>query len=424
LTVNPGGARFRLVRDVFVMLLLVVLLLGGLARPVTAMGVHYELDKPYYHPGDTGRLLLEATNDGPSDLLVFRAYMNISGIRGFEWDSSGLTPATDLPSGVHAYQFAKGQTLKLSVPFTIPAGTEPGNYRYTWAIVYGASPFGGDQMHGSDTFDVFAAGEAPPSPNFGELPVPFLTVAGLVVAVLGLLAGGIRRRVGGKRESSEMSSEVVRFKRRARTLTHLGLLATMAFFVLWFMGSSLTGPEPNAPFMYPSLHDIQPITASASFAGLLVAMISAAAGAMVAEGKIPSASSMRLRQGLGCAIVALALAPPLVDAPYPLLWYLPALVFAVVLLTPRRYSTRTAIILLVLAVVFALWPPLEHSFGIFGPAWSDLALLSGLLSPQAVSWSFKTVALVGSVLAEKAATVTGAAGLIGGGRHRSGGSAD
>ena len=206
-----------------VMYLLTVLTLS--LTPVAAFSVHYELDKDYYHPGDSGLLLLVSSNDGPSDVLIFGAYMNVSGVGNFEWILSGLAQVTNLPPGVHAYQLAIGQMVKIQIPFTTPADTKPGNYPYSWTIIYsGGSPYG-EPMSNSGMLSVIVPGQTPPAPVAGELPLSFITVVGLVVVVLGLLVGAVRRRVGGKNGGKrQVSSEIVRFKMRARAWTRLSLL--------------------------------------------------------------------------------------------------------------------------------------------------------------------------------------------------------
>lgn len=146
-------------------------------QTVSAMNIHYELDKQYYYPGDAGKLLLSCTNDGPSDLTVLAAEMAIKGIGAFKWEG----PAGSL--------LRRGETLNIEISFTIPADAAPGHYEYTWTVT-----FGGSTSSKSDTLTVVAVGEEPKSES-GQ-PNPFLFI---LVAFFALLFAYPLVRVKSKR---------------------------------------------------------------------------------------------------------------------------------------------------------------------------------------------------------------------------------
>lgn len=165
---------------------------------VNALGVHYELDKSYYCPGDSGKLILVVRSEIlDSDRLVFQAFMEIEGIGKFEWDTTGFAEAPNLPPDVHAYPLAKGQTVEYIIPFKIPSDAKPGDYRYTWTIVMGPTPFGGDPFSRSDTLRILAVGEVPPPPsaNFPWLliAIPIL----ILIATISILVKKLVKKKNG-----------------------------------------------------------------------------------------------------------------------------------------------------------------------------------------------------------------------------------
>lgn len=146
-----------------------------------AVSIHYELDKSYYYPGDSGELILAV--DRGSSVCVYQAFMEIKGIGKFEWETTGFTEVPNLPPGVHAYLLTKGQTIK--IPFKIPSDTKPGIYGYAWTIVEGPGENPGPEgspRSGSDTLKVLAVGEAPPSSSPSS-SFPCLLIAILLVAI-------------------------------------------------------------------------------------------------------------------------------------------------------------------------------------------------------------------------------------------------
>jgi len=159
-------------------LMILSLLLVSSVQIVSALSIHYELDKSYYHPGDSGRLLLLCNNDGPGDLVISNVKMDIVGIGTFESDMTGLTAATNLPPGVSGYVLKTRQTATIEVYFKVPVDTKPGEYKYTWII----DSTSGNLMTRTETFRVYPVGEKPPPepPNpflLGLVALPILVVA-------------------------------------------------------------------------------------------------------------------------------------------------------------------------------------------------------------------------------------------------------
>lgn len=132
----PWGQSLTVRNFALVSLCCFLLILLVPPQPAYAFGVHYETDKQYYHPGDFGVLLLQVTNDASSDALLFRAYMNITGIGSFVWNTTGLRLATNLPPDIHAYAISPGQMVTIRITFTIPNSTKPGDYTYWGTIVW------------------------------------------------------------------------------------------------------------------------------------------------------------------------------------------------------------------------------------------------------------------------------------------------
>lgn len=157
---------------------ILILLLVSSVQTVSALSVHYELDKPYYHPGDSGRLLLLCNNDGPSDVVISSVKMDIVGIGTFESDMTSLTAATNLPPGVSGYVLKTRQTTTIEVHFRLPVDAKPGEYKHTWTI----DATSGNLMTKTETLRVYPVGEKPPP----EPPNPFLL--GLIALPILLVA--------------------------------------------------------------------------------------------------------------------------------------------------------------------------------------------------------------------------------------------
>lgn len=79
-------------------------------------------------------------------------------------------------------------------------------------------------------------------------------------------------------------------------------------------------------------------------------------------------------------------------------WYWPGLAIAICLVVPKRYSMRVSVMLLALALIFALWP---RDAGPFGPALSDAWLISIALSPEAEEWGVGQIVNFWALLCEK-----------------------
>jgi len=367
---------------------------------VSAIGVHYELDKPYYHLGDTGKLSL--TSD--EDAMIFGVEMNIHGIGVFKFNMTGIPEDRKIefgPNNTLAYVWKKGETL--SVDFRIPADAQPGEYTYTWTILWPHEMV----FAKTDTLRVYAVGEAPPPEPLNPFLLAFLAIPVLLVAyplvrwksrklakvigvgiialiVLDIVFGGflfiflifnfittfypllillilaivaasiIIRRRGGKREVKgqkpqklpvcphcgkdfstlprditicpycgeelpqrtcsscgrdlsqlpadiknclycgrevstpsieakpapavkvELPAEIKRIRRYAKMAALFGLVVAVASFIFGpLLGGFLAGPEPNAPYMFPVLHEYQGTLGSVALVGILIAVASA-----------------------------------------------------------------------------------------------------------------------------------------------------
>jgi DNA-directed RNA polymerase subunit RPC12/RpoP len=284
---------------------------------VNATSTHYELDKPYYYPGDGGRLLLVTKNDDPEDLYIFQAEMNITGIGTFTWNGTGLPEATNLPPTVHAYLLRSGQTANIEILFRIPADARPGEYEYTWSITSSHSPFAGSPIIHSDRLRVIAAGEKPPSESqFNPLLLVF--IAPLILLAVYPMA----RRRGKKtakppaasggtvstcrkcgRDLSQFPDDITncpycgkdisiqevtpievkgmkaefpegteRIRRYAKRVALLGLLMAVASFVLGPFLGGLMGSEQT--YMFPMLHEYQNDIGNGVIVGILIAIAS------------------------------------------------------------------------------------------------------------------------------------------------------
>jgi hypothetical protein len=184
-------------------ILLLALAIGLPIQVASAYGGHYELDKPYYHPGDTGKLLLSLQNDG--DESIFGVEMDIQGIGVFKWNMTGLPKDRMIefgPNNTLGYLWKKGEPLNIEICFRIPADMQPGEYAYKWTVLWGhKTPFSF-----GDTLKVYALGvEPPPQP-----PNPLL----LVLIALPILL---------------ITYPVVRWKsRKAAKVVAIGIIALIA----------------------------------------------------------------------------------------------------------------------------------------------------------------------------------------------------
>jgi len=368
---------------------------------VSAIGIHYQLDKPYYHPGDTGKLSL--TSD--EDVMIFGVEMNIHSIGIFKFNMTGIPEDRKVgfgPNNTLAYVWKKGETL--SVDFGIPADAKPGEYSYTWSISWPIKM----EMKKTDTLRVYAVGEEPSlSQSLNPfllvlIAIPVLLVAyplvrwksrkwakvigiGVIASIaLGIVFGGfffiflifnfiaafypllillilaivaasiiIRRRgrsqgveaqkpqkppvcphcskdlsklpkditicpycgeelpqrtcLGCDRDLSQLPADIKncpycgkavstpsieakpapavevelpagmkRIRRYAKITALLGLVVAVASFIFGpLLGGFLSGPEPNAPYMFPVLHEYQGTLGNVALVGILIAIASA-----------------------------------------------------------------------------------------------------------------------------------------------------
>jgi len=163
-------------------LVLLTMAIGSSTKTASAIGVHYELDKPYYHPGDTGKLLLSSQNDGYSDEAIFGAEMNITGIGVFKWNMTGIPKELKIefgPNRTLGYLWKKGESLNIEIFFTIPADAQPGEYMYTWAIFWHKETMAFTK---TDTLRVYAVGEAPPPQPLNPFLLVLIAIPVLLVA--------------------------------------------------------------------------------------------------------------------------------------------------------------------------------------------------------------------------------------------------
>lgn len=318
------GNNILRIRLVVLLLILSSMAFAGEAK---GLGVHYELDMQYHYPGDSGYLLLVATNDGSSNLVLFGAFMNVSGIGNFTGDLSNLTLAAHLPSGAGVYQFDKGATLRIQIPFMVPANATPSDYSYKWSIVYGESPSGGIPMAGYSTLSVLASGEQPPPP---PPPSPFLIllvllpvllvaypfvrwknkklaklvgIAAIIVFILDALLGGglfialalgfvialfpivallaiiffvasaMRRRKCEAANLAKPSAAAQKVRTYAKSAALIGLLFAVACIILGpFLGGLM---DSGQAYLFPFLHEHQNAFAPWISASILVTIASA-----------------------------------------------------------------------------------------------------------------------------------------------------
>jgi hypothetical protein len=129
--------------------LLVLVCLGSYIIPyVAAAGSHYELDKPYYHPGDTAVFLVEVSNNQPTYVDIAQATLNITDIGVFTWNSSTVNssdlhsasltemPLYDAAGNVYEHvigcRIEKGGSAVLHIYFNIPENAPRNDYSYSF----------------------------------------------------------------------------------------------------------------------------------------------------------------------------------------------------------------------------------------------------------------------------------------------------
>lgn len=164
---------------VSVLLFLVLTIMGScLIQQVAAAGCHYELDKPYYHPGDTAYFLADVSNNQPTYVDIAQATLNITGIGVFKWDSSTVNssdlhsasltemPLFDVTGNVYEHvvgcRIEKGGSAVFHIYFNIPQNAQRMDYSYNFYM-----PIETDipvQVYG--IISVYPSGESPqPDPS-------------------------------------------------------------------------------------------------------------------------------------------------------------------------------------------------------------------------------------------------------------------
>jgi hypothetical protein len=176
-------------------LLLLFFLGGSSVQYVTAASCHYEFDKGYYHPGDTGYFLTEVGNNRPDYVTIAQATLNITGIGVFTWDSSTIN-ASNLhsasltnvsiyaPNGTYLREvigcrIEKGGSATFHVYFKIPDDTKKGDYPYTFNM-----PIMTDiPVEISGSIAVYPQGEVPPPDVVGDI-LSFLGMVSLLLLLV------------------------------------------------------------------------------------------------------------------------------------------------------------------------------------------------------------------------------------------------
>lgn len=155
--------------------LLVLIGLGSYLIPyVAAAGCHYELDKPYYHPGDIVYFLAEVSNNQPAYVDIAQATLNVTGIGVFTWDSSTVNssdlhsasliemPLFDATGNVYEHvvgcRIERGGSAVFHIYFSIPADAPRNDYSYSFYMpIVTDIPL---QIYG--VVSVYPQGESPP----------------------------------------------------------------------------------------------------------------------------------------------------------------------------------------------------------------------------------------------------------------------
>ena len=349
-------------------------------------------------------MLLFVTTGGASPgTFLFTAYMNITGIGNFMWNFTGL-PSANLPPGEHAFVVGPGQTVKVTIPFKIPADAQPREYQYSATLLAseGGAPFG-YPLTVRDSLTVVPAGATPPPvQGLSGTSLFLLLVSALGVELLGLL---VARIYHWTRPPKPVSPEVASIKRRTKILTRLSLVGAVVFLVMTILPHLWNGPLTLA-YRYVTLPSI---FFAAALACILGVAISSVSGALVRDGRLPLTNEIRVRQALGFAIMVLILFPVLSGWSFQPLEQLPEVVFMVALFVPRAYPKKATAAIVFLAGAYAVWPGAGGT-GPFGPALSDLPF--GWWSPFASRWSLGDLLSAWSLLAEKAIAVAGFAWLL------------
>lgn len=201
----------------------------------------------------------------------------------------------------------------------------------------------------------------------------------------------------------EFPESIQKIRRYAKMTAISGLLIAIASFILGPFLGGLKGPEHTyiAPILHEYGHEIgYGVVAGVSIA-ISSAIVQVIAGSL-ARSQIARGGELVLRWILGIAMILLPVTPTFFGMHFFFDWYAPGLLIAVCLLVPKRYSMKVSIILLALALIFALWP---RDVGPFGPALSDAWLISIAFSSSAVEWGLGQIVNFWTLLSEKALAV-------------------
>jgi len=206
-------------------------------------------------------------------------------------------------------------------------------------------------------------------------------------------------------KATELPAGIPRIRRYSKMMALFGILIAISFFILIFLGGFMTGPEPNAPYMFPVLHENTPALWNGVYVGALLAIFSAivrTVASSLARAQIARGWQLVLRWILGVVMIVLSVIPMFFGMRFFFDWYAPGLLIAICLLIPKKYSMRASIVLLALALIFALWP---RDIGLFGPSLSDTWLISIALSSEAAEWGLGQIVNFWALLTEKILSV-------------------
>lgn len=203
---------------------LLIALIGVMLLPSAVSadmwGLHYELDKEYYHPGDNGTLLF--SYDGDMDVSVYFLSMNIQGVGIYE-----VTPAPP-------YEYKTGgKPLVVTLPFSIPVTTKPGDYQYSYEFDRGG---GHPVQRGTSTITIVATGEPGPEQagqnRNDSLQMPIIILVLLIIIVIGYLVIRRKAKRNAAGQPGVTGPTAPRFSPRWRMIK---IGAGLIFLLVWFV---------------------------------------------------------------------------------------------------------------------------------------------------------------------------------------------
>jgi hypothetical protein len=264
-------------------------------------------------------------------------------------------------------------------------------------------------------------------PQPSQFPAPLLLIA---IPFLALAAVILRRRKkrGGESQVSipsieakpavkaELPANVQRIRKCAKRVALLGLLIALVSFILGpFLGGSM-GSEHT--YIFSVLHEYQNVIGNGVLVGISIAIASTIvrtiAGSLV-RSQIVEGGELVLRWILGIVMILLSVTSTFFGMPFLLDWYALGLLIAICLLVPKKYSMKSSIILLALALVYALWPQPPQGGGLtFGPSlFEDISWLitSWLHAISTTTWGMSQIDFW-ALLCEKVLSIFAGALLI------------